>query len=234
MAQKIILVLDANLTIQKVVEFAFVDTEYQIISLNIDLPTAEDALEKIRNISPHLVLLDFDFPEVGGKVICKRIKEDPSLAHLPVILLVRDLDRYSPKKMQEYGADRILGKPFEAHDLVRIVEECFHPGLNLDKAGQSIVGPNLEEWLRQIVKEKIEEVLRPHLEEIVTERLEKFFKGEEFLQCFHRVFMGSENEIFQNLLLHSDDVIENVAMKIVPEQAKKMIRKEIDKIKYGE
>ena len=153
MGQKIILLLDANPTIQKVVELAFSDTEYQIISLNIDLPSIEDTLEKVRNISPDMLLLDFDLPGVGGKNICRKVKEDPSLVNLPVILLVRELDKYSFEKLQEYGADRILGKPFDAYDLVRLVEECFNPIPKLGGINKSNLG--MEKWLRQTIEGKI-------------------------------------------------------------------------------
>ena len=238
MGQKIILLLDANPTIQKVVELAFSDTEYQIISLNVDLPSVEDTLEKVRNISPNMVLLDFDLPGMGGKDICKKLKGDPSLAHLPVILLVRELDRYSLEKLQEYGADRILGKPFEAYDLVRVVDECFNPAPTLEgfkgfsKSHLSMI-PDMEKWLRQIVEEKIEEILHGRLEEVIIDQLEKFFQGDGFLRHFQAVFKGNENEIVQHVITNSKDVIENTVRKVVPEQAKIMIQWEIDQIKKG-
>lgn len=235
MGQKIILLLDANPTIQKVVDLAFADSAYQIISLNIDLPTLEDTLEKIRNISPHMVLLDFDLPGIRGKDICKKIKEDPSLANLPVVLLVRELDKYSLEKLQEYGADRVLGKPFDTADLVKVVEELFNPGQRMNVLGQKQLGmmPDLERWLRKIVEEKVEEILLRHLEEIVTDKMEQFLRSEDFLRHFQEAFMGSEHEICQYIKNNSQAIIETMAMKVVAEQARVMIQREIDRLKQG-
>jgi len=235
MAQKIILLLDANPTIQKVVELAFSDTEYQIISLNIDLPSVEDTLEKVHNISPNLVLLDFDLPGVGGKNICKKLKADRSLAHLPVILLVRELDKYSFEKLQEYGADRILGKPFDAYDLVRLVDECSNPAPKLGGVNKSRLSmiPDMENWLRQIAEGKIEEIFQGRLEKIIVGRIEKFFQGDGFIRHFEEVFKRNENEIVQHVITNSKDVIQNTVGKVIPEQAKIMIQREIDRIKNG-
>ena len=108
MEQKHILLLNAKPTIQEVVELAFSNTEYQITSLDVDLPSVEEALEKIQNIFPNMILLDIDLPSGQGKNICRRLKEDPSLAHLPVILLVRELNKYSAEELQECRADRSI------------------------------------------------------------------------------------------------------------------------------
>ena len=236
MAQKIILLLDANPTIQKVVELAFSDTEYQIISLNIDLPSVEDTLEKVRNISPNMILLDFDLPGVGGKNICKKLKGDPSLANMPVILLVRELDKYSFEKLQEYGADRILGKPFDAYDLVRLVDECFNPASKLEGVKKNHLNmiPDMENRLRQIVEEKIEEIFQGRLEETIVKRIDKFFQGDGFFRHFEEVFKRNENKIVQHVVTNSKDIIQNTAKKVVPEEAKIMIQQEIDRIKNGE
>ncbi|MEW5800505.1 MAG: response regulator [bacterium] len=236
MGQKIILLLDSNPTIQKIVGLTFTSTEYQVISLNVNLSSVEDALEKIHNISPNMVLLDLDLPGIGGKNICRRLKNDPSLAHLPVILLVRELDRYSLEKLQEsYGPDRILGKPFETSDLIRVVEECFDPSKR--QGDTDSVHPSglsgMESWLRQIIEEKVEDFVRGHLEEIIAERVDRFLQSDSGIRQFREIFSSGEDEISQRFMDNSKSIIESVARKVVPEQARVVIQREIDRIKSG-
>jgi len=233
MGQKIILLLDSNPTIQKLVGLTFADTEYQVISLNVNLSSVEDALEKVHNISPRMVLLDLDLPGIGGKNLCKRLKGDPSLAHLPVILLVRELDRYSPEKLQEYGPDRVLGKPFESSDLIRVVEECFYPLKKPDSVDRGTAALDMEHWIRQVIEEKMEEFFRDHLEEIIADRIDRFLQSEACLRQFREIFSSGEDVVSQRFMDNSKSIIESIARKVVPEQARAMIQKEIDRIKSG-
>jgi DNA-binding response OmpR family regulator len=235
MGQKIIALLDTNPTIQKIIELAFIDTGYQIISLNVDLPSVDDTLEKVRNIAPNMILLDLDLPGVGGKDVCKKLKEDPSLRHLPVILLVRELPKHSPEKLQQCGADKILGKPFHTEDLIRLVDEYLNHDRKQGRSGrnQPNMTSELTKWFRKIIEEKLEETIRQQLEELVADRLEQFFQGEDFLRSFQTVFMSNQNEVFQHLMTNSERIIEHIAVKVVPEQAKIIIQREIDRIKNG-
>ena len=46
-----------------------------------------DALESIRQEAPHAVVSDVQLPRLDGFSLCRRLKEDPVLQHLPVFLL---------------------------------------------------------------------------------------------------------------------------------------------------
>jgi CheY-like chemotaxis protein len=235
MGQKIILLLDSNPTIQKLAGMTFADTEYQVISLNVSLSSVEDALEKVHNISPHMVIVDLDLPGIGGKNLCRRLKADPCLAHVPVILLVRELDRYSPEKLQEYGPDRILGKPFESSDLIRLVEECFYPVKKTEGPDRHRPAAiqDMEHWLRQVIEEKVEEFVRDHLEEIIADRIDRFLQSEACLRQFREIFSSGDDEVSRHFMDNSKSIIESIAKQVVPEQARLMIQKEIDRIKSG-
>jgi CheY-like chemotaxis protein len=235
MGQKIILLLDSNPTIQKLAGMTFADTEYQVISLNVKLPSVDDALEKVHNISPHMILLDLDLPGIGGKNLCKRLKADPSLAYLPVILLVRELDKYSLDNLQEYGPDRILGKPFESSDLIRVVEECFYPTKKPESRDRHHPAAilDMEHWIRQVIEDKVEEFVRDHLEEIIADRIDRFLQSDDCLRQFQKIFGSGEDGVSLRFMDNSKSIVESIALKVVPEQARAMIQKEIDRIKSG-
>ncbi len=47
----------------------------------------KEALEKVRNEQPDIVLLDVMMPGMDGFEVCRRIKEDPASAHIPVVMV---------------------------------------------------------------------------------------------------------------------------------------------------
>lgn len=77
---------------------------------------------------PDLMLLDVMMPgEFDGLQVCQRIKADPALAHIKVVLLTargqaRDLDAG-----QSVGADEYLVKPFSPLQLIDTIERLMPP-----------------------------------------------------------------------------------------------------------
>ncbi len=86
--------------------------------------TGREALEKIKELNPDLVILDIMLPDVDGYTICEQIKEDPSLNSLVLILTARssDLDK---KVGYSMGADDYMTKPFGLADLITRVENLL-------------------------------------------------------------------------------------------------------------
>jgi two-component system cell cycle response regulator len=70
-----------------------------------------DALEAIQRSKPDIVLLDVMMPGIDGIEVCKRIKADPAIQHIPVVM-VTALDQPEDRvKGLEAGADDFLTKP---------------------------------------------------------------------------------------------------------------------------
>ncbi len=76
-----------------------------------------DALPRIRDTHPDLVLLDVMLPEVSGYEICKRIRSDPALGDVKVLMMTARGSALERKKGMELGADGFISKPFELKDL---------------------------------------------------------------------------------------------------------------------
>ena len=70
------------------------------------------ALEALRAAPWDLVLLDITMPEMDGYEALRRIKEDPALAHIPVIMVSAIDEIDSVVRCIELGADDYLSKPF--------------------------------------------------------------------------------------------------------------------------
>jgi len=75
------------------------------------------ALPRIRDTHPDLVLLDVMLPDVSGYEICQRIRLDPALADVKVLMMTARGSAMERKRGLELGADGFISKPFELQDL---------------------------------------------------------------------------------------------------------------------
>lgn len=82
----------------------------------------QQALDLIRANLPDLVILDVNMPVKDGFQVCLEMKQDPSIANLPVIMLTAQSDIDSRVKGLGLGADDYLGKPFNPRELLARVD----------------------------------------------------------------------------------------------------------------
>ncbi|MGB8459020.1 MAG: response regulator [Candidatus Acidiferrum sp.] len=126
-----ILVADDNSNIQKMVGLALKNQGIDVVAVG----NGEAAVRKISDIRPDLVLADVFMPVRNGYEVCQYVKSDPSLAHIPVILLVGAFDPLDEQEAQRVGADGVLKKPFVPPDpLISMVKSA------LARAGVSVGG----------------------------------------------------------------------------------------------
>ncbi len=76
-----------------------------------------EALTRIRDTRPNLVLLDVMLPEVSGYEICEGIRTDPSLSGIKVLMMTARGSVIERRKSLELGANGFISKPFELKDL---------------------------------------------------------------------------------------------------------------------
>ena len=62
-------------------------------------------------------------PGRDGYEVCEFVKKSPELSHVPVLLVASDMEPYDGARGAQVGADGIIKKPFEARDLISIVEK---------------------------------------------------------------------------------------------------------------
>lgn len=113
-----LLLADDSITIQKVVELVLSPEGYEIRSFN----DGEQALAEIGSYKPHIVLADIEMPKLNGYQLCERIKDNPALVHIPVILLAGAFEPFDEEQAKKVGADDYIIKPFESQELISKVK----------------------------------------------------------------------------------------------------------------
>jgi CheY-like chemotaxis protein len=128
-----ILVADDNSNIQRMVGLALKDQGIDVVAVG----NGEAAVRKISELRPDLVLADVFMPVRNGYEVCQYVKEDVSLAHIPVILLVGAFDPLDEQEAQRVGADGVLKKPFVPPDpLIAMVKAALQrAGVSLTPGG---------------------------------------------------------------------------------------------------
>ncbi len=80
-----------------------------------------EALQLIKSHAPDIIVSDVMMPRMNGYELCKNIKEDITISHIPIILLTARDDKQSQLSGYKNGADAYLTKPFEIEMLMEIV-----------------------------------------------------------------------------------------------------------------
>jgi len=122
---KSILLADDSLTIQKVIELTFSDTDYELTTVS----NGVEALAAVARARPDLVMADVVMPGKNGYEVCETIKSDPALAGIPVLLLSGTFEPFDRDRAERAKADAIVTKPFDSKNLLVQVEALLqaHP-----------------------------------------------------------------------------------------------------------
>lgn len=86
------------------------------------MPSAERMFKLLEKITPDLILLDINMPEMDGFEALSILKSDIKFQGIPVILLTASHDAESEIKGFEMGATDFINKPFSPPELVKRIE----------------------------------------------------------------------------------------------------------------
>ncbi|MBN2831410.1 MAG: response regulator [Candidatus Omnitrophica bacterium] len=109
-----ILIIDDDPDIRDVLKLTLSEEKYEIL----EACDGEEALKIIHENQPDLILLDYKIPKVDGREVCRRIKKDLLLRHLPIIMVTGKGDINDKVVGMDAGADDYVVKPFEPKELM--------------------------------------------------------------------------------------------------------------------
>jgi len=116
-----------------------------------------DALEKTKQVLPHLIVLDIMLPDIDGYEVCRNLRTSMRTSHIPVIFLTQKDERSDKLQGLELGADDYITKPFDIEELkLRVqgaIKRSERESLTDPRSGRP-AGRLIEDQLRRIIREK--------------------------------------------------------------------------------
>ena len=116
-----------------------------------------DALEKTKQVLPHLIVLDIMLPDIDGYEVCRSLRTSMRTSHIPVIFLTQRDERSDKLQGLELGADDYITKPFDIEELkLRVqgaIKRSERESLTDPRSGLP-AGRLIEDQLRRVIREK--------------------------------------------------------------------------------
>jgi len=109
-----ILIVDDDPDILDVLQISLSEENYEILKAM----DGEEALRIIKSKPLDLVLLDYAMPKMNGRQVCKEVKKDTLLRHLPIIIVTGKGEVSDKVGGIDAGADDYIVKPFEPKELL--------------------------------------------------------------------------------------------------------------------
>jgi DNA-binding response OmpR family regulator len=124
MPRKKILIVDDELSILVPLQFLMEKEGYAAKLAQ----SGKEAIEKISEIQPDLILLDIMLPDLDGYEIYEMIRQRSEWASIRIIFLTAKNREADMTKGLAMGADAYITKPFSNKELVRMISELIGPG----------------------------------------------------------------------------------------------------------
>jgi DNA-binding response OmpR family regulator len=200
-----VLAVDDDENVLRLMERILESRKYRILTAR----AGREALAKVREAMPDLVILDGMLPEVHGFEICRQLKTSERFRHIPVILVsaVHTGWRFAADVKEKYGADDYLEKPFEPAELLRRVESW------LNRTPSAAISPASEAAARQHLKDGVIALKQEQLDAAVA----AFNKGlgiDQFNDLLHYYLAMAYEK--KDMVFHAVDHYEK-AIQINPE-----------------
>jgi chemosensory pili system protein ChpA (sensor histidine kinase/response regulator) len=113
-ARPVVLVVDDSLTIRRITGRLLTRAGYEVVEARDGV----EALEKMRSVLPQVALLDIEMPRMDGFELTGRMRDDPRLRQVPIIVISsRTADKHRQHAAQ-LGVNLFLGKPYQEDELL--------------------------------------------------------------------------------------------------------------------
>ncbi|WP_267222593.1 Hpt domain-containing protein [Dyella silvae] len=117
----LVMVVDDSITMRKVTGRVLERHEYEVATAKDGV----DAIEKLHERVPDLMLLDIEMPRMDGYELATHMKADPRLSGVPIIMITSRTGDKHRQRAFDIGVDRYLGKPYQEAELLAQISEVL-------------------------------------------------------------------------------------------------------------
>jgi DNA-binding response OmpR family regulator len=121
-----ILIVDDEVHIRMLLEQTLEELEEDCGVEILSAQNGEEGLELIRSQKPDVVFLDIMMPKLNGYEVCQRVKEDPAVTGIGIVLLTAKGQEVDRRQGLELGASRYMTKPFDPDEVLRVARELLN------------------------------------------------------------------------------------------------------------
>jgi two-component system, OmpR family, phosphate regulon response regulator PhoB len=114
-----VLIVDDEPSIVQLVQLTLASARVRVF----DAADGTTALARAATVRPDLVLLDVDLPDIDGLEVCRRLRAEPALARVTIVMLTAATQQDDVARGFAAGADQYLTKPFSPLRLLTLVEQ---------------------------------------------------------------------------------------------------------------
>jgi chemosensory pili system protein ChpA (sensor histidine kinase/response regulator) len=118
---RVVMVVDDSITMRKVTTRVLEREQFGVITAKDGV----DALEKLQEHIPDVMLLDIEMPRMDGFELATHMKNDSRFRNVPIVMITSRTGEKHRQRAFEIGVDRYLGKPYGEADLLRNVRELL-------------------------------------------------------------------------------------------------------------
>lgn len=126
MRAELILVVDDNPVNLKLACALLRRNRYEVCTAG----DARETLAVLRNVHPHLILMDVQLPDMDGLTLTRRLKADPTTRDIVIVALTAYAMKGDEQKAREAGCDGYIPKPIETRTFIKTLTSFLEaPGV---------------------------------------------------------------------------------------------------------
>jgi chemosensory pili system protein ChpA (sensor histidine kinase/response regulator) len=115
------MVVDDSITMRKVTSRVLENHALEVLTAQDGV----DAIEKLHDRVPDLMLLDIEMPRMDGYQLLEHVRADARLRHVPVVMVTSRAGQKHRRKARGAGANAYMTKPYQEAELVEKVGELL-------------------------------------------------------------------------------------------------------------
>ncbi len=130
MDKKRVLIVEDELNVLKMTKHRLEHEGYAVIVAMDGESALKEAKAAKEDFPIHLILLDIRLPKLNGYQVCQMLKDEPSTAHIPVIIFTASESQMEllADRCVEIGATDWIKKPFQTKELMKKIRHALAEG----------------------------------------------------------------------------------------------------------